>query len=84
MRPGYERVRRDTRVPPIPDLPLADEASAHRDDVANDVGMAFLVLSAGFGIMLLFAIAVGYYSARSGHQPGAVMHLSMPAGLPVH
>lgn len=84
MRPGYESVHRDTRVPPIPDLPLPDEKSAHRDDVANDVRKAALVLSAVFVVMLLFALATGLYASRTGHQPVATTHLSTPTDLPIH
>ncbi len=84
MRPGYESVRRDTRVPPIPDLPLSDDDSANRDDVANDVGKAIFVLSAVFVVMLLFALTTGFYASRTGPQPVATTHLSLSADPLLH
>jgi hypothetical protein len=75
MRPGYERVRTDTRRAPIPDLPLPEEEGAQQE-VANDVERAILVLSAVFVVMLLFAIVTGFYTARTSHQSGATTHLS--------
>ena len=75
MRPGYERVRTDTRRAPIPDLPLPEEDA--QQDVANDVGRAILVLSAVFVVMLLIAIVTGFYSTQIGHQPVATTHLSI-------
>ena len=82
MRPGYERVRNDTRRAPIPDLPLPAEDA--QQDVANDVGRAILVLSAVFVVMLLIAIATVFYSARIGHSPVETTHLSTPTDPPLH
>ena len=79
MRPGYENVRSDTRVPPIPDLPLLDEDSSQREDVANDVGKAIFVLSAVFVVMLVFAFVTAFYASRTSRQPATTTHLSVPA-----
>jgi hypothetical protein len=77
MRPGYERVRTDTRRAPIPDLPLAEEGA--QQDVANEVGRAILVLSAVFVVLLIIAIVTSFYSTQIGRQPLATTHLSTPA-----
>ena len=73
MRPGYERVRTDTRRAPIPDLPLPEDA---QQDVGIDVGRAMLVLSAVLVVMLLMAIATGFYSALID-QPVETTQLSI-------
>ena len=79
MRPGYDRVRSDTRRPPIPDLPLPDEPDAQSQDVANDVGKAIFVLSAVFVVMLVFAFVTAFYASRTSRQPATTTHLSVPA-----
>ena len=78
MRPGYESVSPYTRRPPIPDRPLPDEESDHRDDVANDVGQTILILSPVFVVMLLFAVATGFFASRTSQQPVATTHLPNP------
>jgi hypothetical protein len=79
MRPGYDRVRSDTRRPPIPDLPLPDEPDAQSQDVANDVGKAIFVLSAVFVVMLVFALVTTVYASRTSRQPATTTHLTVPA-----
>jgi len=79
MRPGYDRVRSDTRRPTIPDLPLPDEDDAQSRAVANDVGKAIFVLSAVFVVILMFALVTAIYTSRASHQPATTTRLSVPA-----
>jgi hypothetical protein len=63
MRAGYDRVYNDTRRPPIPDLPIA---GAH-DRAEKEARIAFFVIGAVFGFLLLRGIAGGLYASVGGH-----------------
>ena len=83
MRPAFERVRRDTRRPPIPDLPLREEEDVQQEK-ANDIGRGLAWLSGVVVAMLLFAVVMGLYGSRPFHQSVATTHLSTPADPSLH
>jgi hypothetical protein len=56
-RPGYDGVRRDTRRPPIPDLPLH---TGPADDGDTEVRWASAAFLGYFGVLIVVASLVAY------------------------
>jgi hypothetical protein len=63
MRAGYDRVYRDTRRPPIPDLPIAEA----EDRTEKEARKAFYVIGAVFGVLFLLGIVGGLYASLNGY-----------------
>jgi hypothetical protein len=63
MRAVYDRVTSDTRRPLIPDLPFEELAKRSRREFEEDGSGAILAIAAIFGMLLLVAIGLGFYSS---------------------
>lgn len=79
MRAGYDGVSSGARRVPIPDLPRAEETGQdeHASVTGTEARRAVLAISAVFVVMLLFAIATGYYTSRAVHPSVTTSHLDV-------
>ena len=74
-RPGHDRVRSDTRRPPIPDLPPDEKLDGRsREEFRGDAGRTAAIMVASFGLMLLSGIGLMYALTQTGHRTIGAEH----------